>query len=481
MQHMDEEEWEDWEMEQDESIQCVICENALDTLPNLYQHCAMDHDFSLKSYLEKADYYRRIKLINYIRHSRKESDLEAVAFTKWLKSELKSVNYDLDEYLRPVLTDDALLCCMDSDSEDEIESECDIGKKSSQDAKLPLWCSKCIHEIQNEQRSVETKLEKDNDTYYFDSYADIGIHRDMIADSVRTESYRKAIEENGNLFKDKVVLDVGCGTGILSMFAARAGARKVFAIDCSEIIQRTRQIIIDNGFENVIVPLQGKVEDIDLPVQKVDIIISEWMGYALLFESMLDSVLVAKNKWLCKQNGLMFPDVASMHLQGITDKTRMMEFWDNVYGFDMKAMRAKVNINDPIVQVQPASCVLTNRVCVQNIDILNVKHEELNYTNNFQLEVTKEGLFHGFLSTFDIGFVKNCDHPVFFSTGVEATPTHWQQVFFYIKHPFHVDIGTNITGEWQLQRNDVNPRNIDVSINWKVDDGEHQFQVYTIR
>ncbi len=49
---------------------------------------------------------------------------------------------------------------------------------------------------------------------------------------MRTRSYMNAIEQNKHLFKDKVVLDVGCGTGILSMFAARAGARVVYAVEC---------------------------------------------------------------------------------------------------------------------------------------------------------------------------------------------------------------------------------------------------------
>lgn len=46
--------------------------------------------------------------------------------------------------------------------------------------------------------------------------------------------------------------------------------------------------------------IRGKVEDVELPVAKVDIIISEWMGYALLYESMLDTVLVARDKWLVR-------------------------------------------------------------------------------------------------------------------------------------------------------------------------------------
>ena len=55
----------------------------------------------------------------------------------------------------------------------------------------------------------------------------------MLKDSVRTGSYRNAIIQNPHLFKDKVVLDVGCGTGILSMFAAKAGAKHVVGVRTS--------------------------------------------------------------------------------------------------------------------------------------------------------------------------------------------------------------------------------------------------------
>lgn len=63
-----------------------------------------------------------------------------------------------------------------------------------------------------------------------DSYSHFGIHEEMLKDEVRTLSYRNSIWWNKHLFKDKVVLDVGCGTGILCMFAAKAGAKKVIGV-----------------------------------------------------------------------------------------------------------------------------------------------------------------------------------------------------------------------------------------------------------
>lgn len=62
----------------------------------------------------------------------------------------------------------------------------------------------------------------------------------MLKDQVRTLTYRNAMYHNKHLFKGKIVLDVGCGTGILSMFAARAGAKHVYGVSTG-VISRTGQ------------------------------------------------------------------------------------------------------------------------------------------------------------------------------------------------------------------------------------------------
>jgi hypothetical protein len=165
----------------------------------------------------------------------------------------------------------------------------------------------------NERRSAD---------YYTDSYAHFGIHEEMLKDKVRTRAYMNAIKQNKHLFKDKVVLDVGCGTGILSMFAAQAGARLVIGVDMSSIVEHAKKIVAANGLSDKVVLVRGKMEEVVLPLpagcDKVDIIISEWMGYFLYYESMLDTVLYARDKYLAP-GGLIFPDKATMMVCAIED------------------------------------------------------------------------------------------------------------------------------------------------------------------
>mmetsp|Transcript_4523 Transcript_4523/g.601 ORF Transcript_4523/g.601 Transcript_4523/m.601 type:complete len:95 (-) Transcript_4523:763-1047(-) len=84
--------------------------------------------------------------------------------------------------------------------------------------------------------TVDNTHYNDGENYYFDSYAHFSIHEDMIKDETRTGAYKNAILRNSYLFEGKTVLDIGCGTGILSFFAARAGAAHVYGIDMADII-----------------------------------------------------------------------------------------------------------------------------------------------------------------------------------------------------------------------------------------------------
>ncbi len=81
---------------------------------------------------------------------------------------------------------------------------------------------------------------------------------------------------------------MGSGTGILSLFCAQAGAKHVYAIEaCTGISEMSKAIVKANELTDKITVINGEIEKIELPVEKVDIIVSEWMGVYLLHESML--------------------------------------------------------------------------------------------------------------------------------------------------------------------------------------------------
>lgn len=98
----------------------------------------------------------------------------------------------------------------------------------------------------------------------------------------------------------------------------KAGAKHVIGVDMSTIIEKAQEIVNLNGMAEKITLLQGKMEDVRLPYPKVDIILSEWMGYFLLYESMLDTVLYARDHYLVA-GGLIFPDKAKIYMAGIED------------------------------------------------------------------------------------------------------------------------------------------------------------------
>ena len=148
-------------------------------------------------------------------------------------------------------------------------------------------------------------------------YSKLSNQQNMLQDSVRTECYMEAINKNPLNFKDKIVLDVGCGAGILSLFAAKAGALRVYAVETSNMADYAQRIIDHNGFTNVIKVIKSSIEDLDLP-EKVDTIISEPLGTFLLNERMLETYIMARDKFL-KPGGRMMPTKADLHLMPFTD------------------------------------------------------------------------------------------------------------------------------------------------------------------
>ncbi|EFA83324.1 protein arginine methyltransferase [Heterostelium album PN500] len=333
--------------------------------------------------------------------------------------------------------------------------------------------SEKMNVCQNESL-VDRQKDLTTSDYYFDSYSHFGIHEEMLKDEVRTLSYRKAILNNRHLFQGKVVLDVGCGTGILCMFAAQAGAKLVIGVDNSEILPIAQKIIKANNFENKIVLIKGKMEEVQLPVEKVDIIISEWMGYFMLYEGMLDTVLFARDKYLVP-GGIIMPDRASLHITAIEDsdyKQDKIEYWNNVYGFDMSCIR-EIALAEPLVDVVQAKMIATTDCSILNIDIHTIKKEELPFRSDFKLKAMRDDCVHAFVVYFDIEFTKG-HKTVFFSTGPRAQYTHWKQSILYLDDVLKLRQGEQITGSIDVAPYQANQRDLKIKLSYDFKGSESQ-------
>lgn len=294
-----------------------------------------------------------------------------------------------------------------------------------------------------------------DDEGYFSSYSHFGIHHEMLSDSVRTDSYRDAILKNSNTLKDKIVLDLGCGTSILSMFCSVAGAKEIISIDQSDIIYQAMDIVRKNNIHNIKL-IKGRLEDTEIPHEKVDCIISEWMGYFLLFEGMLDSVIYARDHHL-KEDGILMPNRCNMSIIGLGDEVRhkqLVDFWTNVYGFDMSCMQKEV-LREATTEIVDGNCILTSSNIVADFDLMKIDLSYPNFTYNLNLLVKKDGKLTAFVGYFDTFF--ELPEKVEFSTSPTSTPTHWKQVCFFLKDPVEVKIGEVISGKFTCQRdrNDV--------------------------
>jgi protein arginine N-methyltransferase 1 len=238
--------------------------------------------------------------------------------------------------------------------------------------------------------------------------------------------------------------------------------------------------------DHIITVVQAKVEDVkELPdgIEKVDIIISEWMGYCLFYESMLNTVLYARDKWLAA-DGLLFPDKAKLFICAIEDrqyKEDKIHWWDSVYGFNMSAI-GKVAISEPLVDCVDNAQVVTNNYCVKEIDLYTVQLSDLSWNSDFEIRCIRNDYVQALVTFFTVEFSK-CHKRTGFSTGPDVQYTHWKQTVFYLKEYLTVKKGEEIRGSFSMSPNKRNERDLDfkISIDFKGEVSElHEENTYVM-
>lgn len=516
------------------------------------------HSLSLKTVTNKlslfystlqtaASEYDTLKVINYIRTEVAAGRDPKPALAASTPSDA-SVPWQDDSFLRPVLDNDELLFhdweaegIQEGGTEATIAPGDDVASLLEDMRQLAMEDPSIIdflvsqtapdgsYPSTSKSNGRETELKSENssedeeedqdaaaaaaaaiDATYFESYSFFDIHREMLSDRVRTEAYRNALEKNPSMTNGATVLDVGCGTGVLSMFAARGGATQVIAVDGSpDIASVARKICAANGFGgepgDKIAVVSTKIEALtELPGLhsdnssdgKVDILVSEWMGYALLFESMLDSVLVARDKFL-RPGGAILPDIANIYVAAADAGASGLDFWKDVYGLDMSTVGdslMQAALREAVVRVVSPENLITEEQRLVSLDLATMKPSDQDFSAEFTLRAasgprTCAALVLWFDTLFSERFCKEA--PVELPTGPYGTPTHWAQTVFMLPVPVEMapaaagvaGAAVALKGRLSMARRTGRHRTLDISVEYapvKADGsmGETRVQLY---
>jgi protein arginine N-methyltransferase 1 len=170
------------------------------------------------------------------------------------------------------------------------------------------------------------------------NFAGLEEHEEMLSDSVRVQTYHRGIRRN--VRPGDVVVDLGTGTGLLAFMASRAGAKKVYAVEHSDVIEIAREIGRHNGFTNIEF-VQANSREFT-PPEPVDVVVHEQMGDELFNENMVQNLLDVRDRFL-RPHGRILPAKFRLFVEPVTlhESMRVRRFWNIELpdGIDLGPMR----------------------------------------------------------------------------------------------------------------------------------------------
>ncbi|KAG5314657.1 ANM6 methyltransferase, partial [Pseudoatta argentina] len=299
---------------------------------------------------------------------------------------------------------------------------------------------------------------------YFESYEELDIHQLMLNDKTRVLAYKTAIFNSKEKFQNKVVMDIGAGSGILSIFCAQVGAKKVYAVEASMLANSIEQVSIENNMQDKVEVIHSKVEDISPDsLEKVDVIVSEWMGFYLVHEGMLDSVLFARDN-LLHEDGLLFPSIAKLYASPC-QLPFMYDFWNNICGVSMRCIgkeyRKTKSLKPEILLVNQDDILAEGKLLAWlDLECISVEEIDLLGGQDYVSVCKKDGKFQGMCIWFAVEFPDGSE----LSTGPHDETTHWKQTAVVLPEDMEVTRNEPIAFKFELKRDVSHPRRYNMEL-----------------
>ena len=296
------------------------------------------------------------------------------------------------------------------------------------------------------------------------------VYSSIFDQRISTLSFKAAIEINSEFFEDKIILVINNGIGLYSLLCARVGAKKVYSLEPDKTNYKFQKKIVElNRYQKVIEVYNCDVEDI-YDIEKVDIIICEWMGNFLLSNSFLKKVIYARDKFLSR-DGIIFPDRATLFICGIQDeefKKSKFQMWDNVYNVNMSFVK-NASFKEPLIDSFNKKNIISNVFPIFEINLYKAKENDINFMSNFQLTFNQSDCLSALASWFDVQFSK-VPNTIKFTTSPFNQYTKWKQTIFYLENDIKVTKGDIMKGNLSLmcETTSTNIGDIEIKINYEI-------------